>query len=246
MAQRMESVAPAGGVMLSEPTARLVEDTAVLGEPELVHIKGSDDPVLTYRLLAIGVHQRRRRSESKLVGREWEFNTLTGILGEAISGAGCVVNIVGPPGIGKSRLVRETADIAAGRGVSVFGTYCESHTSDIPFHVIARLLRAAMEIDEHRGRRRAGPCPQSIPGREPRGSAAPRRPAGYPRFDGPSTGYRPRRTTSTADRIGHLRLTRPARAVPCTSSRTHTGSTTRVNRCLPTSCRSSRRSRRWS
>jgi class 3 adenylate cyclase len=69
MAQRMESVAPPGGVMLSESTARLVEGTAVLDEPELVHIKGSDDPVLTHRLLAIGVHQRRRRSESKLVGR---------------------------------------------------------------------------------------------------------------------------------------------------------------------------------
>jgi adenylate cyclase len=149
MAQRMESVAPPGGVMLTESTARLVEDTAVLGESELMHIKGSDDPVPTRRLLAVDAHQHRRRSESRLVGREWEINTLTGILGEAISGAGCVVNIVGPPGIGKSRLVRETADIAAGRGVSVFGTYCESHTNDIPFHAIARLLRAAMEIDEH-------------------------------------------------------------------------------------------------
>ena len=36
MAQRMESVAPPGGVMLSESTARLVEHAAVLGEPEMV------------------------------------------------------------------------------------------------------------------------------------------------------------------------------------------------------------------
>jgi adenylate cyclase len=148
MAQRMESVAPPGGVMLSESTARLVEDTAVLGDSELVHIKGSDDPVPVRRLLAVEAHHHRRRSETQLVGREWELNTLTGILGEAISGAGCVVNIMGPPGIGKSRLVRETAATAAGRGVAVFGTYCESHTSDIPFHVLARLLRAAMGIDE--------------------------------------------------------------------------------------------------
>ena len=42
MAQRMESVAPPGGVMLSVSTARLVQDVAVLGEPELVRIKGSD------------------------------------------------------------------------------------------------------------------------------------------------------------------------------------------------------------
>ena len=38
MAQRMESVAPPGGVMLSGSTARLVENTAVLGEPEMVQI----------------------------------------------------------------------------------------------------------------------------------------------------------------------------------------------------------------
>jgi class 3 adenylate cyclase len=41
-AQRMESVAPPGGVMLSESTARLVEHLAVLAEPEWVHIKGAD------------------------------------------------------------------------------------------------------------------------------------------------------------------------------------------------------------
>ena len=41
MAQRMESVAPPGGVMLSESTARLVEHAMVLDEPEMVQIKGS-------------------------------------------------------------------------------------------------------------------------------------------------------------------------------------------------------------
>ena len=44
MAQRMESVAPPGGVMLSESTARLVEHAFVLGEPEMAHIKGADAP----------------------------------------------------------------------------------------------------------------------------------------------------------------------------------------------------------
>src|ERR1700739_4929747 len=38
-AQRMESAAPPGGVMLSESTARLVERSAVLAQPELVRIK---------------------------------------------------------------------------------------------------------------------------------------------------------------------------------------------------------------
>src|SRR5271155_4588806 len=42
MAQRMESVAHPGGVLLSESTARLVEGVATLSEPELVEIKGAD------------------------------------------------------------------------------------------------------------------------------------------------------------------------------------------------------------
>jgi adenylate cyclase len=148
MAQRMESVAPPGGVMLSESTARLVENTVVLGEPEVVHIKGADAPVRVRRLLAIGDHQPHRRSESTLVGRTWELNTVTAILTEVIAGSGCVVNIMGPAGIGKSRLVRETVAIAGSRGVPVFTTYCESHTSDIPFRVVSRLLRAGLEIND--------------------------------------------------------------------------------------------------
>jgi class 3 adenylate cyclase len=66
MAQRIESVAPLGGVMLGEATARLVENTVVLGVPEMVHIKGADLPVPARRLLAIGDHQPDRRSESPL------------------------------------------------------------------------------------------------------------------------------------------------------------------------------------
>src|SRR6478736_2202798 len=45
LAQRMESVAPPDGVMLSASTARLVEGAATLDEPEHVLVKGADEPV---------------------------------------------------------------------------------------------------------------------------------------------------------------------------------------------------------
>ena len=61
MAQRMESVAPPGGVMLSASTARLVEGMAELGEPELVQIKGADEPVPAHRLLGVGQQASRAR-----------------------------------------------------------------------------------------------------------------------------------------------------------------------------------------
>jgi len=69
MAQRMELAAPPGGVMLSESTARLVENAVVLGDSEKVHTKGCDVPIAARRLLAIAERQPRRRGESALQPR---------------------------------------------------------------------------------------------------------------------------------------------------------------------------------
>src|SRR6516165_3014858 len=77
MAQRMESVAPPGGVMLSESTARLVEHIVTLGEPERVHIKGADEPVPVRRLVAIGPrHGLVGLTDTTLVGRRWEMSAV--------------------------------------------------------------------------------------------------------------------------------------------------------------------------
>jgi class 3 adenylate cyclase len=54
----MESVAPPGGVMLSASTARLVESVAVLGDPEIVRIKGAAEGVPARRLLRVGDQRR--------------------------------------------------------------------------------------------------------------------------------------------------------------------------------------------
>ncbi len=129
----MESVAPPGGVMLSASSARLVDCMAALGDAELVRIKGSDKPVAAERLL--GLEERHRLIEpveSNLVGRRWEMSAVQGLLDRAIDGHGAVMGVVGPPGIGKSRLVRELSAMASARGVEVFTTFCESHTSQIP------------------------------------------------------------------------------------------------------------------
>ena len=147
MAQRMESVAPPGAVMLSASTARLVEGAAALGGLEMVRIKGVETPVAAHRLLGIGERDHAvGRAESTLVGRRWEMSAVEGLLDRAFDGHGAVVAVVGEPGVGKSRLVREVAAIGGRRGGEVFTTFCESHTSQVPFHAVARLLRAVTGI----------------------------------------------------------------------------------------------------
>ena len=148
LAQRIESVAPPGGVMLSESTARLAAG-AVLGEPELLRVKGAEEPVPARRLLGMGErHRAAWRAGSNLVGRRWEMAAVEGLLERAIDGDGAVVEVGGSPGIGKSRLVREVAAMAAARSVDVFTAFCESHASDIPFYAVARLLRAATGVGD--------------------------------------------------------------------------------------------------
>jgi adenylate cyclase len=147
LAQRMESVAPPGGVMLSESTARLVDQTVMLAEPEWVHIKGADEPVRARQLMAIAARQRVvGRTEASLVGRRREMTALDALVDRAIGGRGGVVNVVGSPGIGKSRVAREAAALATGRGVEVFWAFCESHARDIPFAVVTRMLRVSTGV----------------------------------------------------------------------------------------------------
>jgi len=149
MAQRMESVAPPGGVMLSEPTSRLVEDVAVLDNPSLVTIKGATEPVPSRRLLAMSANRTlAARRESTLVGRDREMEAIAALLSATIRGQGCVVGVTGPAGIGKSRVCRELAKLAQSSGVEAFSTFCESHASEIPYHAVARLVRSFFRIGE--------------------------------------------------------------------------------------------------
>src|SRR6201995_2404275 len=168
MAQRMESVAPPGAVMLSQSTAHLVEHTAVLADSELVLIKGKDDPVPARRLLAIEPrHALACGTESRLVGRRWEMAAVEAIVDRAVSGRGGVIGVVGSPGIGKSRVAREAAALAAGRAVEVFWTFCESHASDIPFVVVRQLLRAAYGVADLDGEAAHAKVRQQIPDADP-------------------------------------------------------------------------------
>ncbi|WP_326546942.1 adenylate/guanylate cyclase domain-containing protein [Mycolicibacterium sp. ND9-15] len=147
MAQRMESVAPPGGVMLSESTARLVEDDTRLSDPQPVRIKGATEPVTARRLLAVGTHRRTRRRTASLVGRQREMRLIEAALDKALGGHGRVIAIKGAPGVGKSRITEEAVAMARNHGIDVFATYCESHSSRIPFSAAAELLRSFFGVD---------------------------------------------------------------------------------------------------
>ena len=176
MAQRMESVAPPGGVMLSESTARLVEGAAVLGEPELVRIKGADEPVRARRLLGVaGRHAPGRACRVELwsvgAGRWPPSTACWSARSTATVRWSAWWDRRASARAGWSARPRRWRLAAVSR---CFATFCESHASDIPFHVVARLLRAATGVSglDGAGRPRAGAG--AGPGCRPAGPAAAR------------------------------------------------------------------------
>ena len=164
MAQRMESVAPPGGVMLSGPPRDWSIAQRPWAKPSWFRSRVPTSRCPPHRLLGIGErHRGVGRAESTLVGRRWEMSAAEGLLDRAVEGHGAVVGVVGPPGIGKSRLVREVSAMARCAWCGGFVTFCESHTSQIPFHAVARLLRAAFGVEGLEGGPPAINCATGFP-----------------------------------------------------------------------------------
>jgi hypothetical protein len=131
-----------------ESTASLVETTATLADPEWVHIKGEDEPVRAYRLLAVNPRQGLiGRAQTRLIGRRREMATLDSIVNNASRPRRCRQR-GGTPGIGKSRVAREAAMLATTLGAQVIWAFCESHARDVPFHAVTRLLRAGLNVTD--------------------------------------------------------------------------------------------------
>jgi adenylate cyclase len=140
MAQRMEAAANPGAVLCSETTARQIERAAGFGPVEWVAVKGSAEPVAARRLERVDPDRIvMGRDEGPLMGREAE---LAGLLGAFDTAPTKVVGVLGEPGVGKSRLIREFVNRAAAAGAEVVTTRCDSHTANIPLHALSRLLHA--------------------------------------------------------------------------------------------------------
>ena len=110
LAQRLEAAASPGEILLGETTYGLVRD-AVLVEPlEPLELKGRSRPVNAWRLLGVvsGAPAFARRLDAPMIGRQAELGRLREIFHEAVRDHTCrLVTVLGPAGIGKSRLITE-------------------------------------------------------------------------------------------------------------------------------------------
>src|SRR3954452_9500825 len=110
VAKRLEEAARTGEILLGEPTRRLVENAVVLEPRENLTLKGKTDPHTAWNVLAVieGASAYARRLDAPLIGREDELQQLRNAYTDAVEKRSCrLFTIVGPAGIGKSRLANE-------------------------------------------------------------------------------------------------------------------------------------------
>src|SRR6185437_9508278 len=153
LAQRMESLAEPGKAYLTDSTAALVDGYLTLKDLGEFEVKGSSRPLRVHELTGVGpargrLDVSRARGFARFVGREAEMAVLEDAFAQAVAGEGRVIGIVGEPGVGKSRLCHEFAQGARSRGVPVYYTAGQAHTSSVPLVPVMRLMRTYFEIDE--------------------------------------------------------------------------------------------------
>jgi class 3 adenylate cyclase len=150
LASRLQTLAEAGTVFVSEATQRLVHglvETTFAGERV---IKGKAEPQKVYRLEAIR-HGATRfdaavgRGLSAYVGREHELDALERAFVEARKELR-IIDVVAEPGMGKSRLLYEFRTRIEKEQIFVLSGSCSSDGQQTPFLPFIEVVRASFQV----------------------------------------------------------------------------------------------------
>ncbi len=148
-AARLEQAAPAREILIGEPTYRLVKDAVDVEPVTPLELKGKSEAVPAYRLIAVTRGEGlARRLDAPMVGRATELQVLGDAFARAIGDRiPQLVTILGPAGVGKSRLLHEFAIAVRGRA-NVLSGRCLSYGDGITFWPLAEVVREAAAISE--------------------------------------------------------------------------------------------------
>jgi len=142
VAARLQQHAQAGDVLIGEATLGLVGASVMVEPIHPLTVKGKPTPVTAARLVGLADEAPafERPIRTPFVGREQELAVLRDAVSLAREGRPQVVTLIGEPGIGKSRLLREV--IASERaGASPLVGRCLPYGDGITYWPLAEMLR---------------------------------------------------------------------------------------------------------
>lgn len=144
VAARLEQAAGAGEALIGAETHQLVRDAIRVEPVDSLVLKGKAEPVGAFRLLEVldDVGALARHPETPLVGRERERQRLWRDYEDAVADRTCrLFTLLGPAGIGKSRLVADLLE-RVGDSADVLRGRCLSYGEGITYWPLVEILVA--------------------------------------------------------------------------------------------------------
>jgi len=156
LASRMEGLAESGTTYVTEDIFKLTEGLfrfEALGEKQ---VKGKDEPVKVYRVIAPSTRRTRfdvsaEQGLTRFVGRERELELLLDGFERAKAGRGQAFSIMAEAGVGKSRLLYEFRKAVTNEDVTFLEGKCLSYSRGVAYHPIIDILKSNFDIRDGDG-----------------------------------------------------------------------------------------------
>jgi class 3 adenylate cyclase/tetratricopeptide (TPR) repeat protein len=150
-AARLESAAPAGRAIVGEETYRLTRHAFSFEELDPIEAKGKRETVAAWLVGEPTVAPANRpTSRTPLVGRDRELLMIRTVWDRAMNGSRPhLVTVLGPAGIGKSRLALEATAEIEGQGGRVLWGRSLPYEEQTPYRGMGEIVRVAAGIFEN-------------------------------------------------------------------------------------------------
>jgi class 3 adenylate cyclase/tetratricopeptide (TPR) repeat protein len=145
LAARLSAKAPWGAIYATPEVVQHSNTRFDADSVEPFMVKGKIRPVEAWRVgRVLRAARQVSTSQLPLIGRDKELATLRAAIERARNGSGGLVEITGETGTGKSRLLSEAGDSAA--GMRTVHATCEAYTRDVPYYAWREPLRQLLGI----------------------------------------------------------------------------------------------------
>ena len=142
LAARLAAYAESGSILMAADVLEHTRRSYAVNDAPMATLKGKSKPVPVVTLLQPLEPRRQQDTGDVLVGRDAEMAVLKAATEQVINGSGSVVEVVGEPGNGKTRLVDEA--VAQASEVTVLRCDCERTGAETPYAPVRRLLHEVL------------------------------------------------------------------------------------------------------
>jgi class 3 adenylate cyclase/tetratricopeptide (TPR) repeat protein len=148
VAARLEQAAQPGEILMGSETIGLVRDAVAVEALLPLEARGKAEPLTAYRLLSLDSQAPAfaRRADVPMVGRERQLRLLRDAFENVVSERSChLFTVLGPAGVGKSRLVSEF--LRALDGATVVRGRCLSYGDGITYWPVVEIVKQISGAD---------------------------------------------------------------------------------------------------